>query len=68
MQTYLSKQIRKDLNDGDFDIIVFVDEDRFWQADWKEVKGLTSVCLASDKGDYKPRDKDYDPNIWRLNH
>lgn len=50
--------------DGDFDEIVFVDGDRLWIAPWEDVKDKTSVCLDSNRLDYKPNTKDYDPNNW----
>jgi len=53
--------------DGDFDIIVFIYEEKMWLALWEEVKGLVSVCLGSDNPEYKPRaDKTYDPIKWRI--
>ena len=50
--------------DGDFDEIVFVDEDRLWVAPWKDIQGKTSICLDCDSPNYSPSTKDYDPNAW----
>lgn len=56
----------KEYKEGDFDIIVFIYEDQMWVANWEQVKGLVSVCLGSDNPNYKPREKEYDPNTWKV--
>jgi|SRR5690554_438574 len=50
--------------DGDFDEIVFVDNDRLWVASWEEVKNKTSICLDCNRPDYKPNSKTYNPEDW----
>ena len=51
---------------GDFDYMVFVDDDRMWIAPWVEVKGLTSVCLDGTKEGYTSRSNEYDPTRWEV--
>lgn len=60
-------KLGKMYKDGDFDIIVFIDGNRFWITSWDVVKGLVSVCLDCDKEDYNPRMiKIYNPKDWYL--
>lgn len=51
--------------DGDFDIIVFMDDDDMWVTSFESVKGMTSVCLSSTNPTYTPQ-TDYCAEDWRV--
>lgn len=52
---------------GDYDLIVFVDDDkRMWIARFEEVNHLVSVALDGSKEGYVPQTMGYDPREWRV--
>lgn len=53
--------------EGDFDFIVFVeDEGRMWIMPFEVIKGMTSVCLASTNTEPRVNTKTYDPSKYEV--
>ena len=59
-----NKNSRPKYTKEDFDYVVFVEESgMMWMASFREIEGMTSVCLTSSNPDYRPQTK-YDANEW----
>ena len=57
--------IKRMYEDGDFDEMAIIDENDIWIAPWKDIKGLTSLCLDGTKPGYKSQSELYNPDSWK---
>lgn len=63
--SYLQCRLSRDKTrlDPDVDYFAFTDNEKVWIVEASELKGMTSVCLASNNSNYKPY-RTYDLDEW----
>jgi len=52
--------------EDEVDFVVFKNNTDLWLAPFKDIEGLTSVCLAGTNPNYKNTSSLYDPQDWRI--